>query len=131
MNLDDTTEGLRDRLATIDRLKPHSEIPNQITAPAAIISLGPGAISDLDETLTVQFKVLVLVSLASAKDAQKRLRSYCDITGDNSIRAAIEGDQTLGGNVDYTAWLGWNEPASYEVGGTEYLGVEFAVEVSG
>ncbi len=50
-------------------------------------------------------------------------------TGSDSVRAAIDGDVTLGGVVDTSTIAGVRNSGQYRVGTTDYLGCEFLLEV--
>ena len=94
------------------------------------MSAGAGTYDDdFAASMTVDFSVLVLVSRADDRSGQKALDGYMTPTGTTSIKAAIETDRTLGGEVSSAAVVGWSEPQEYEIAGISYLGVEFTVEV--
>jgi hypothetical protein len=51
--------------------------------------------------------------------------------GENSVKAAIEADRTLGGAADTCRVTSMRNYQQVSVGETVYLGVEFEVEVVG
>lgn len=134
MDLNDVANALAEKLDAIPGLRPFSEVPQKITPPAAIISMGAGGFDDFQDDISVQFKVLVLVSASNVKGAQKALRDFCSGTGTMSIKAAIEADTdelTLAGVAvaSNPHVEGWAEPETYNVGGTDYTGLEFTVDI--
>ena len=99
-------EGLAANLATIDNLQESAYLLANPTPPAAEIEPGPVKYDramqrGLDE---LQFLVRVFVGFTSDIGTQKRLYRMLASTGDDSIKAAIESDTTLGGLVDDT-WV--------------------------
>ena len=94
-------DGLEARLATISGLRVFDHVPDVFAAPCAFVL--PDAIefwqSFQTGTPEVTFTVTVVVGRASERTAQKALYEFMSFSGDRSIRAAIEGDRTLGGVV--------------------------------
>ena len=131
MDLDAVAGALAQQLADTG-LRAHSEVPSTINPPAAVIGMGAGGWVDFDNDMTVQFGVLVVVSAANAQNAQKLLRGYCATDGDTSIRTALEVDNLTWKGSDLGVDVsvdGWDSPAVINIGGIDYLGVEFRVEV--
>lgn len=63
--------------------------------------------------------------------AQDALDPYLATSGASSIRAAIEGDRTLGGVVSWVHLQPATDYGGFEVGGIEYLGARMVLEVWG
>lgn len=134
MDLDDVAAALAERLETIPGLRVSSEVPQAVNPPVAVVGLGAGTFDTLDHLGKVEFGILVLLSSSNTKGAQKALRGYCAANGAQSIRAALESDAfelSLGGNGVGANVLvrGWSAPAVVTVGPTDYIGVEFNVDV--
>lgn len=124
---------LATRLATIPGLTTYATIPATPQAPCVLIRPDQ---QEYDLTLanaadTARYELTLLaVPVGSPFDiAQDIVDAYLPRTGTYSIKAAIEGDKTLGGVVDAVRVTGWREYGSISYGGTEYFGVRFAVEV--
>jgi len=91
--------GIKGRLATVTGLRTSDYLPDNVNPPVAIPALesidyhqasrGGAAVHELTVT--------VIVGSASERSAQSKLDGYLSYSGDTSIRAAIEGDPTLGG----------------------------------
>lgn len=123
--------GLANRLATITGLRTSATLPDQPTPPMAVVypdrvtydtALGRGS----DE---YTFSVLVIVGRIAERTAQTSLDAYCNPSGATSIKAAIEGDPTLGGNAFDCRVTEMRGQGSLTVGDTTYLTAEFLVTV--
>ena len=124
-------EGLATRLATISGLTAYDHIPGQINPPAATISR---RLTQFDSVMArgaddFEYVVRVLVPNADPKLAQKTMSDYLAGSGAKSIKAAIEGDQTLGGVADFARVREANEEGITQVGEVDYMAVDFIVEV--
>jgi hypothetical protein len=128
-------DALATRLATISGLRAHATHPDTINAPAAVVrpdrrdfslSMGsaPGAANSIAFVVTLY--------AASAENGLERgqaaLDAYLDDSGSSSIKAAIEGDRTLGGTVTTCRVVRWYDYDTYEAGGIEYVACRFEVE---
>lgn len=130
-------DGLAARLATIDGLRVSDVVPGQVPVPAAIIkpgARGKDAIT-FDRTFgrgsdELTFSVMVLVSTASDRTAQDALDAYLAGEGASSVKAAIEGDETLGGLVSFAHVVSVREYGLVDYNGVSYLGADFTIEVT-
>jgi hypothetical protein len=75
-----------------------------------------------------QFVVTVMGGRADSRTAQNSLDSY--IVGDNSVKAAIEADRTLGGAANTCRVTEMRNYGAIAYGDQLYLGCEFVVEVT-
>lgn len=123
--------GLANRLATITGLRTSATLPDQPMPPQAVVypervvydnAMGRGS----DE---YTFVVLVIVGRIAERTAQTSLDAYCNPSGATSIKAAIEGDSTLGGNALDCRVTEMRGQGSLAVGDTTYLTAEFLVTV--
>lgn len=127
-------DGLATRLAAISGLRVYDTVPDSVAVPAAVVTIAPGDFLDYDVTLSdgadnLHFSVLLLVSKASERAGQDQLDGYLAPTGASSVKAALEGDNTLGG---VSQWVAVSSARNYgyrTVGDTEYLGCELAIDV--
>ena len=122
---------LATRLATVSGLRTSATLPDQPTPPQAVVyperviydtAMGRGS----DE---YTFVVIVIVGRIAERSAQTSLDAYCNPSGATSIKAAIEGDQTLGGNALDCRVTEMRGQGSLTVGDTTYLTAEFLVTV--
>ena len=135
MGVETMGTGLKTRLQTISGLRVYApnELPDSVNAfPAALILLGS---TDYLQTFTndveITFRVLLLLTKQSQPSALNKLLDYIEPTGAKSIRAAIDGDTTLGATADY-AVVGLCSGAGMTTwGGHVYLSTEFEVKVHG
>ena len=99
--INDITDGLQARLATISGLHPSSEWTDVIETPGALI-FPPSIVQDtFDGNYTMTFRILVFMNISQGiGNAARELNSYMDTAGSTSITAAITADRTLGSVAD-------------------------------
>lgn len=126
--------GLATRLATIDGLNAYASIPDDITAPAAVVEVE--AISYLgtfdghyDYGLVVQLFVQNSAP-GSTGTGEDQLSGYLDSTGATSVKAAVEADESLGGIAQITGVTAMRNYGVVEYAGVSYLSCELVVGVS-
>jgi hypothetical protein len=94
-------EGLQVRLATIPGLRSYAYQPDNLNAPFAWPMLDTitynGAMRG--GLITHVFTISVVVGRSAERSAQAALDGFLSYEGATSIRAALEGDRTLGGVV--------------------------------
>lgn len=122
--------GLADALRTIGGLRVYDFPSDRVEPPAAVLSLPE---TPYDVTLGGRsdewsFPLWVLVAKADDKAAYGEMVDYLEAEGPKSIRAIVEADRTLGGACDTTAVIR-ARPLFATVAGTEFLAVEFTLEV--
>lgn len=126
-------DGLKTRLATISGLRTHDTVPEQVAVPAAVV--GAPELIAFDTTYRgcsrYVIPVRVYASKASERTGQDKLDGYLNYSGTGSVKAAIEGDVTLGGAAQTTRVTEARGYGVYEVAGVQYLGAEFVCEVYG
>ena len=123
--------GLATRLATISGLRTLNYVPDQINPPVAVVL--PSSIS-YDTTFVraadeYRFDVVVIVARADEETAQKYLDAYCASSGAGSVKAAVEGDVTLGGAAQTTRVTDLMSYQVLAVGETQYLAATFSVSI--
>ena len=131
MSISDLRSGLGANLATISGLRVSTYIPDDIAPPVGVIS-APTVTYDTafrQGLTTYDFTVTVLVGRTSERSAQSKLDAYCDPTGSQSVKAALESDQTLGGAAQALRVTRTNGNAAVLVGETTYAAVELTVVV--
>jgi hypothetical protein len=125
-------DGLKTRLETITGLRAYDLIPDTVTPPAAVVG-------QLDFTFDIdnargldqaQVDVLVIVQRFSERSGQNLLDLYLSGSGSSSIKAAIEGDRTLGGVVNTLRVTG-AEAGTYESQGVEFLSYRYRITIWG
>lgn len=125
-------DGLQARLATISGLRAYSEWPDQLNVPAGIVLPGEPFLEDatFDGNYDATYDLLLLVNKASGDVRGTRaLYAYMASTGTLSVRAALDGDTTLGGaahDLIHMQVFGYGE---YTHGTVPYLGYKHRVRV--
>lgn len=129
--LTDLRNGLSTRLATITGLRSSAYIPDNPQPPVAIVM--PGRIQydtafgrGSDE---YQFTIMVIVGRVADRNSQTTLDAYCASSGSASIKAAIEGDRSLGGKALDCRVTEMTNQGSLAIGDVTYHTAEFSVTV--
>lgn len=125
-------DGIEARLATITGLNTSEIAPDQINPPQAIVGVPP--IPRYHQSMQMgkfqlEPSVTVFVSTAYDRAGQRALAEYANPTGTKSIRAAIEGDRTLGGVVDDCIVTDFAPMGLVKVGEVEYIAGQFSLAV--
>lgn len=123
---------LKVRLATIPGMRAHDTIPDQINPPAAVVS-GFEAIN-YDVTMARAadqwlIPIRVYAGRVSDRASQDALDKFLAAEGAESVKAAVEGDVSLGGVAQTTRIQEARNYGSYTLGDIGYLGAEWLVEV--
>jgi hypothetical protein len=128
-NINAIRSGLATRLATISGLRVAAEQPDNPNPPLAVVIPDNTKYDDVfgRGMDTTTFRVILIVSRVAEKQAQKNLDAYCATTGTGSIKAAIEGDKTLGGSVFDCRVTEMRNYGQISVGDVTYLGCEFII----
>lgn len=129
--LTDIRSALASALGDIRGLRVEASVPDNPKPPTAII-VPQGITFDLAMhrgTDEFDFSILLITGRMSERSAQNTLDSFCDPSGTNSIKAAINADPTLGGVVSSARVTNMRNYGSLTVGDTDYLSAEFAVTV--
>lgn len=130
-SITEVKQGLANRLATITGLRAFAYQPDQLNAPIAFSNLETILYHRTMRTPLTEmtFTVTVIVCKADSRSAQAQVDPYVSASGTYSVKAAIEGDRTLGGKVDD---LIVNSAGGYQIISAEdgdYLSVDFNVTV--
>lgn len=132
MNPSQVRDGLKTRLQTISGLRAYDLIPDTVVPPCAVVG-------QLDFTFDIdnargldqaQVDVLVIVQRFSERAGQDKLDAYLAGSGASSIKAAIEGDRTLGGTVNTLRVTG-AEAGTYESQGIQFLSYRYRITIWG
>ena len=125
-------EGLAERARTIPGLRAFPTVLDQVNTPCLFV-FGPERIR-YNSTLAngsneFWFPLRLYVARVDEKGAQDRLDAYVSPSGDQSLKAAIDADASLGGLVDFADLREARNYGPYQSGSAHYLGVEFVVFV--
>jgi len=129
--LTDLRTGLANRLATISGLRSSSYIPDNPQPPVTIVM--PGRITydtafgrGSDE---YEFTITLVVGRVADRASQTNLDAYCASSGSASVKAAIEGDRSLGGTALDCRVTEMTNQGSLAIGDVTYHTAEFSVTV--
>ena len=131
MTMNQLRTGLSNRLATISGLRSYAYIPDDPNPPVAVV-LPQGITYDttmnrgMDE---YEFSILVLGGRVSDRAGQLAMDAYCNPSGTSSIKAAIEGEKTLGGVAYDCRVREMRNLSQTTVGDQQFLSAEFVVTV--
>jgi hypothetical protein len=123
--------GLKNRLATITGLRTFSYQPEQVNPPVAFPVLdsveyhrafGGGDVQ-------MRYTIMVIVGRYLDRVAHANLDGYLSYSGATSLRAAIEGDTTLGGVAQTLVLDSSASVGSLTVAEADFLTVSFSVLV--
>lgn len=124
-------DGLKARLATISGLRTFSFQPEQVNPPVAFPVLesidyhkafGGGDVR-------MSFTIIVIVGRYVDRVAHANLDGFLSFDGATSLRAAIEGDRTLGGVAQTLVMDSSLSIGALAVAEAEFLQVSFSVLV--
>lgn len=125
------TDGLKARLATVSGLRTFSYQPEQVNPPVAFPVLdsidyhrafGGGDVQ-------MRFTIIVIVGRYLDRVAHANLDGFLSFSGATSLRAAIEGDKTLGGVANTLIMDSSLSIGSLAIAEAEFLQVSFSVLV--
>jgi len=127
----DLRTGLATRLATITGLRSTATIPDNPAPPVAVVM--PGRVNydtafgrGSDE---YEFTIMLIVGRVADRASQTTLDAYCASSGATSVKAAIEGERTLGGKALDCRVTAMTSQGSLSIGDVTYHTAEFAVSV--
>jgi hypothetical protein len=125
-------DGLKTRLQTITGLRVYDLIPEPVTPPCAVVG-------QLDLTFDIDnargldqatVDIYVIVQRFSERAGQDKLDGYLAGTGATSIKAAIEGDRTLGGACQ-TLRVTSAESGTYDSQSNTFLSYRYRLTIYG
>lgn len=124
-------QGLATNIGTISGLRTATEIPDNPNPPVAVINLDNIEYHQaMQDGLTrYNFTVAVIVGRAAEREMQRKLDGYCYPTGAGSVKAAIESNRTLSGEVYDVIVTGSSSIGSITINDQTYLAAEFTVTV--
>jgi hypothetical protein len=127
------SEGIKTRLLTVSGLRVLDYMPDTVNPPLAFINLTKIEYHRAFGAGGVQFTytVGVVVGRVSERSGQARLDDYMSYSGAQSIRAALEGDLTLGGVVDSLILSDSANVSSLTIGDANFIAVDFSLLVIG
>jgi hypothetical protein len=125
--------GLQARLATISGLRTFNYQPEQENPPFAYPEINRVEYHRAYQggDVVMDWTIYVVVGRWLDRTAHASLDDYLSYSGAKSIRAAIEGDQTLGGVCQTLIVRSGADITSLDANGAQFLVIELQVEVHG
>lgn len=124
-------DGLKVRLATVSGLRTFSYQPEQLNPPVAFPVLESVEYhrAFAGGNVQMRWQVFVIVGRYLDRVAHSNLDGYLSYDGATSLRAAIEGDKTLGGVAQTLILDSGMSIGSLSVAEADFLQVQFSVLV--
>lgn len=123
-------DGIAARLATIPDLQVYPTPPGSIIVPAGVVRRrNTNYDVTVDGAVDTTWVATVFVQFANNDSAAEQLDEYVSESGDQSIKAAIEADPTLGGVVDFADVASAEGEKVTNYAGIDYLTVDFIIEI--
>lgn len=125
-------DAIKTRLATVAGIYTHDTIPEDVYVPCAIVGFPTTVRYDYAFRTVVSrytFPVRVLAGRTAEAQSQDTIDDLVSPNGSLSLRAAIDGDPTLGGTAHSTRVVEARDFGVYEVAGVSYIGGELELEV--
>ena len=125
-------DGLKARIETISGLRAFDYQPDQVNPPFAWPTLDEIRYHQTGMSsggVVMDFTITLVVQRVTERVAQDALDQYMSWSGVKSLRAAIEGDRTLGGVCDDLIVGSAGNFTNIDANDTLYLTVDFKVTV--
>lgn len=124
--------GIVTRLETITGMTAFgpTNLPGSIDQFPTSLVIPSGEIDydvSFNDAVRVNFEIIVIVDHKVNRESVSNVAQYCEPTGTYSVRAAINGDKTLGGAADFCL-VHSSSGAGYTDWGEEYISTRFMVE---
>lgn len=131
MNISDIREGIATNLATVPGLRVAGELVDNPSPPIALVNLDS---IEYDQAYQrglnlLTFTITVIVGRAAERTAQRKLDGYIQLTGDQSVKVAVESDRTLSGACQDLRVTTAGSIGSIQINDQTYLAAEFTVTV--
>lgn len=125
--------GIKNRLATITGLRTFNYQPEQLNPPVGFPALSGVEYHRAFQggDVTMNWNVHVVVGRWTDSRAHALLDEYLSYDGAKSIRAALEGDKTLGGVCETLVLSSGADVTSISENGSEFLEITFSLTVHG
>ena len=122
--------------AHLPLLRCYDTVPAIVNPPAAVITPNTGALANYEVVMSSSItewsiRVVLIVATGVDRTAQDAMDSYISPTGTLSVPAAIRSDPSLGGVAEWAVIKSAERYGLMNYGGTDYLGCELVIEVSG
>jgi hypothetical protein len=123
-------QGFVDVLSTIAGLHVYDVWPANLQTPAAVVVLSDWSYGTTYEgAMDATFLIVVIVPIGSVEKSQHDADAYLEISGADSIAAALRADPTLGGAVHVADVVGGTRYGPEDIQGVDLIAPAIQVEV--
>ena len=124
-------QGLATNIGTVPGLRTNTELTDSPNPPVAVITLDNIDYHNAmrNGLTTYNFLVTVVVGRAAEREMQRKLDAYCQPTGAQSVKAAIESNRSLSGIIHDLIVVSANPTGNITINDQTYLAAEFTVTV--
>ena len=122
---------IADNLLTIPGLRAHGELVDNPNPPVAMVELESIDYNQaMKQGLTIyNFIITVIVGRAAEREQQRKLDLYLQPFGEFSVKAGVESDRSLSGEVHDLQVVSAGSTGSIQLNDQTYLAAEFTVTV--
>jgi hypothetical protein len=121
---------MANRIATTG-VKALPYAPGAIVPPAVVVIPDRPAIlygQTMDGEVNLNFLAIVVLSAANDTTGQLNLNNFVASSGAQSVNAAIQGDPSLAGTVEFAIVLQVGTYGLIEYAGQQYIGASFLIQ---
>lgn len=122
---------LANRISTATGVKAIPYAPGQVVPPAVVVIPDRPAIlygQTMDGEVNLNLLAIVLVSAANDSSGQAELNNFVSSSGSKSVNAAVQGDPSLAGTVEFSVVIQVSTYGVIEYAGQQYMGASFLVQ---
>ncbi len=124
--------GLKTRLQTIAGLRVFDYQPDNLMPPVAFPEInGVNFKKSMQGGIEVDASAIIIVGSVSDRSSQDLLDQYLSYSGARSLRAAIEGDRTLGGVVQTLSVHNGFSIEQIKMADARYLSIQVKIMIIG
>jgi hypothetical protein len=123
-------QALANRVATTG-VRAFPNAPGQVVPPAVVVIPDRPAIlygQTMDGEVNLNFLAIVLLSAANDSSGQTALNNFVASSGAQSVNAAVQGDPSLAGTVEFAVVVSVGTYGMIEYSGQQYIGASFLVQ---
>lgn len=123
-------QALATRIATTG-VRAFPNAPGQVVPPAVVVIPDRPAIlygQTMDGEVNLNFLAIVVLSAANDTSGQTALNNFVASSGTQSVNAAVNGDPSLAGTVEYAIVLQVGTYGMIEYSGQQYIGATFLIQ---
>jgi hypothetical protein len=130
VNITTVRQKLAENIGTVTGLRTSAELIDNPSPPIALVALDSVDYhNDFGNGVVLSFSVSVIVGRSAERTMQRKLDAYISPEGSQSVKAGIESNRSLDGNVDDLVCSGVSNVGSITINDQTYLAAEFQITV--